>query len=128
GNFYYNGLASTSIVNWPCYIYKSINGGISWDNGVHAGGGDKQWMSIDRTGGIGEGNIYSSWSSSYSDCSPGFFTRSTDDGISFDPCSVIPDDPSWAAEAVGNNGELYLAGQSPFTTAVRVVKSTDAQD
>jgi hypothetical protein len=101
---------------------------MSWNNGAYIGGGDKQWMTIDRSGGMGEGNIYSSWTSTYSDCPPGFFTRSTDGGNSFDACSIIPDDPSWAAEAVGNYGELYLAGRSPLTAAVKVAKSTNAQD
>lgn len=128
GTFYYNSLRSTSATDWVCHIYKSTNGGMSWSNGVYIGGGDKQWMTIDRSGGIGEGNIYSAWSSSTSECAPGFFTRSTDGGLSFDACSIIPDDPSSATEAVGNNGELYLAGRSPTTAAVRVVKSTNAQD
>jgi hypothetical protein len=127
GNFYYNSLASTS-TTLPCFVYKSTNGGISWNNGVYIGGGDKQWMTIDRSGGIGEGNIYSSWTSAYSDCPPGFYTRSTDGAVSFDSCSIIPDEPSWGTEAVGNNGELYVCGRSPFTAAVKVVKSTDAQD
>jgi hypothetical protein len=128
GNFYYNSLESTISGTFPCYIYKSSDGGISWNNGVYIGGGDKQWMTIDRTGGIGEGNIYSSWSSGTSVCTPGFFTRSTDGGVSFDSCSIVPDDPSFATEAIGNNGELYLAGRSPLTAAVKVVKSTDAQN
>jgi len=128
GNFYYNSLKSAPGPVFPCYIYKSINAGVNWSNGVYIGGGDKQWMTIDRSGGIGEGNIYSSWTSSTSDCPPGFFTRSTDGGNSFDSCSTIPDDLSWAAEAVGNNGELYLAGRSPVTAAVKVAKSATAQD
>jgi hypothetical protein len=127
GNFYYNSLESTSS-SFPCFVYQSDNGGLSWKNRVYIGGGDKQWMSVDRSGGIGEGNIYSSWTWSTTDCESGFFTRSTDGGISFDTCSMIPEDISWAAEAVGNNGELYLAGRSPSTAAVRVVKSADAQD
>ena len=128
GNFFYNSLKSAAGPIFPCYVYKSTDAGISWGNGVYIGGGDKAWMTIDRSGGIGEGNIYSSWTSSTSDCPPGFFTRSTDGGSSFDTCSIIPDDLMWAAEAVGNNGELYLAGMSPVTSAVRVIKSFDAQD
>ncbi|HUQ66345.1 MAG TPA: sialidase family protein, partial [Flavitalea sp.] len=128
GNFYYNGLASSSAVDWPCYVYKSKNGGMSWSNGVYIGGGDKQWMTIDRSGGIGEGNIYSSWSFSTSECAPGIFTRSTDGGSSFDTCTIVPDDPWSTSHTVGNNGELYIAGRSPVTEAVRVVKSTNAQD
>lgn len=128
GNFYYNALNSTSINDWPCYIYKSNNGGKSWDNGVYIGGGDKQWMTIDRTGGIGEGNIYSAWSLPTSECAPGFFTRSTDNGNSYEDCISIPQEPYSATLAVGNDGELYVGGRSPFTEAVKVAKSTDAQD
>lgn len=128
GNFYYNSLNSTSVNDWPCFIHKSINGGKTWKSGVYIGGGDKQWMTIDRSGGIGEGNIYSSWSSSTSECEPGFFTRSTDGNVSYDTCTIIPDDPSGISQAVGNNGELYIAGRSPFTQAVKVAKSTNAKD
>jgi hypothetical protein len=126
--FYYNSLASSSPVDWPCFIYKSINKGRTWKSGVYIGGGDKQWMTIDRSGGIGEGNIYSSWSPDPSDCATGFFTRSTDGGINYDACSLIPEEPSSTSHAVGNDGELYIAGRSPFTAAVKVAKSTDAQD
>jgi hypothetical protein len=128
GNFYYNSLVSTPSGQLPCFVHRSSNGGMSWDNGVYIGGGDKQWMTIDRTGGIGEGNIYSSWSAQFSDCPPGFFTRSTDGGSNYDTCSIIPDNPSWGTLAVGNNGELYVCGKSPSTAAVKVAKSTDAQD
>jgi hypothetical protein len=127
GNFYYNSLVSTINGGLPCFVHKSTNGGQSWGNGVDIGGGDKQWMTIDRSGGTGEGHIYSSWTSVFSDCPPGFFTRSTDQGNSFDTCSIIPEDLSWGTEAVGNNGELYIAGRSPSTAAVKVAKSTDAQ-
>lgn len=128
GNFYYNSLVSTPKGDLPCFVHKSVNGGESWNNGVYIGGGDKQWMTIDRSGGIGEGNIYSSWNSMFSDCPPGFFTRSTDGGNSFDTCSVIIEDISWGTQTVGNNGELYVCGRSPSTAAVRIAKSIDAQD
>ena len=128
GNFYYNSLATTSSGDYPCYVYKSSDRGYSWNNGVYIGGGDKQWMTIDRSGGIGESNIYSSWSYDFSDCLPGFFTRSTDGAISWDTCSAIIDDLSWGTQAIGNNGELYICGKSPATAAVRVAKSIDAQD
>lgn len=128
GTFYYNSLESTISGGLPCYIYKSSNGGNSWGPKVNIGGGDKQWMTIDRSGGIGEGNIYSSWSSAFTDCAPGFYTRSTDGGITYDPCDIIPDDPSWGTETVGNAGELYICGRSPLTAAIKVAKSIDAQD
>jgi hypothetical protein len=128
GNFYYNSLASQHATgDFPCYVYKSNDRGISWNNGVYIGGGDKQWMTIDRSGGIGEGNIYSSWDYSSSDCLPGFFTRSTDGAASFDVCSAIIDKLSTGTQAVGNNGELYLCGLSS-PGSVRVAKSIDVQD
>src|ERR1041385_6970290 len=76
GNFYYNSLGN----NFTCLVYKSTNGGATWNNGTFAHGGDKQWMAIDRTSGVGRGNIYSAWTLDYSTCMPGFFTRSTNGG------------------------------------------------
>jgi hypothetical protein len=128
GNFYYNSLVSTISGDLPCFVYKSDDGGMTWDNGIYIGGGDKQWMTIDRSGGIGEANIYSAWTSAFSDCPPGFFTRSTNSAASFEDCSVIIDDLSWGTQTVGNNGELYVCGRSPATVAVRVAKSENAQD
>lgn len=128
GNFYYNSLASQATGEYPCYVYKSGDAGVSWNNGVYMGGGDKQWMTIDRSGGMGEGNIYSSWTSYYSHCPPGFFTRSTDSGNSFDPCSILPDDLYWGTQAVGINGELYISGKSIVPGRILVAKSVDAQN
>lgn len=85
-------------------------------------------MTIDGSGGLGEGNIYSSWTAIFSDCPPGFFTRSSDGGASFDPCTALPDDISWGTQTVGNNGELYICGRSPSTVALRVAKSTNTRD
>ena len=55
GNFYYNSL--TNDPDYYCTVFKSSNGGATWDDGVAAFGGDKQWMAIDRTGGQGHGNV-----------------------------------------------------------------------
>jgi hypothetical protein len=127
GNFYYNSLNSDNSV-YTCKVFKSINGGADWDAGVNAKGGDKQWMAIDRSGGVGTGNIYSSWTSYYSSCSPGFFTRSVNDGASFQSCTTIPDEPYWGTMTVGPDGELYVAGTSSGYNGIIVAKSTTAQD
>ncbi|UCF34123.1 MAG: exo-alpha-sialidase, partial [Phycisphaerales bacterium] len=122
GNFYYNSLA------WPegsgpwCDIFKSTDGGASWDGGTYAYGGDKQWMAIDRTGGIGHGNIYMNWTLGYSSCN-GNFTRSYDNGATFEPCTTLPGSPFHGTCAVGPDGELYICGAG-FT----VLKSTTLQD
>ena len=124
GNFYYNSL--TNDPDYFCKVFKSSTGGSSWNVGTDAHGGDKQWMTIDRTTGPGNGNLYAFWTSYYSVCYPGFFTRSTDNGASFGDCTIIPDDPSWGTLAVGPGGNLYLGGT--IGSDFLVAKSSNAQD
>ena len=109
GNFYYNSLTSASGSYW-CHVFKSSTGGFSWDDGTFAQGGDKQWMTIDKTNSTGTGHIYSYWNMYFSICSPGSFTRSTDNGLSFEDCVTIPNDPYWGTLVAGPEGELYIGG------------------
>ena len=122
GNIFYNSL---SINPYTCQVFKSSTGGASWDGGTFAQGGDKQWMTIDKINGPGIGHNYSYWTSSYSICVPGFFTRSTDGGGTFEDCITIPNDPFWGTLAVGPGGELYVGGSIGFD--FQVAKSTNAQ-
>jgi hypothetical protein len=126
GNFYYNSL--TNSPDYQCKVFKSSTGGSTWNSGVFAQGGDKQWMTIDKTDGPGEGHIYAFWTSWFSTCSPDFFTRSTNAGSSFENCTSIPNDPSWGTLAVGSNGELYVAGTDGFSNDFIVAKSLNAQN
>ncbi len=126
GNFFYNSLTSNS-GNYTCKVFKSSDGGTTWDNGANARGGDKQWMTVDQTSGMGSGNLYSSWTSYYSSCYPEFFTRSTDGGGFFDYCTGIPGNPYWGTMTVGNDGELYVAGSSEWG-GIMVAKSYTAQN
>ncbi|MEI7983105.1 MAG: hypothetical protein WCI71_15755, partial [Bacteroidota bacterium] len=129
GNFYYNSLTHVVINDtYPTKVFKSTNGGAEWDAGVDAKGGDKQWMTIDRSGGIGTGNIYSSWTSYFSTCQPGFFTRSIDGGASFQNCIEIPDSPYWGTQTVGPDGELYVVGSASYSGGLVVAKSTTAKN
>jgi Secretion system C-terminal sorting domain len=123
GNFYYNSL--TDDPDYFCKVFKSSDGGSSWDSGVDAHGGDKQWMTIDKTDGPGNGHVYAFWTSSFSTCYPGFFTRSTDNGASFENCITIPDDPSWGTIMVGPNGKLYVGASGSFNFVV--ARSSNAQ-
>jgi hypothetical protein len=125
GNFYYNSLTTVSST-YRCDVFQSSTGGATWGTGTVANGGDKQWMTIDKTGGQGRHHIYSSWTSSYSFCPPGFFTRSANRNVSYEDCGIIPDDPFWGTLAVGPAGELYMAGIGD--TAFVVAKSTTARD
>lgn len=128
GIIYYNSLTTPDQVNFYCKVFRSSDDGATWDGGVDAHGGDKQWMTIDKSGGIGLGNIYASWTSGYSDCSPGFFTRSTDGGNNYQNCLYVDGDPYWGTMTVGNNGELYISGAGSGGFGAVVVKSTNARD
>lgn len=125
GNFYYNSLTASGGDYW-CNVFKSEDGGASWDNGVFAQGGDKQWMSIDRSSSIGSGNIYAFWTGAYSICYPDFFTRSTDGNQSYEDCTSIPGSPYWGTTVVSSNGDLYVAGIQ--WSGFMVAKSTSAKD
>jgi hypothetical protein len=67
-------------------------------------------MTIDKTNSTGTGHIYSYWNMYFSICSPGSFTRSTDNGLSFEDCVTIPNDPYWGTLVAGPEGELYIGG------------------
>ena len=123
GNFYYNSL--TNNPDYYCKVFKSSTGGSSWNGGTDAKGGDKQWMTIDKTNGPGSGHIYAFWTSFYSTCYPDFFTRSTDAGASFENCITIPNDPSWGTLMVAPDGNLYVGASGSFNFVV--AKSSNAQ-
>ncbi|MEZ4895194.1 MAG: T9SS type A sorting domain-containing protein [Saprospiraceae bacterium] len=122
GNFYYNSLTQ----GFACDVWQITDGGVDWTGPYPAHGGDKQWMRLDRTGGIGDKHNYSFWTSSFSTCDPGFFTRSTDGSMTFEDCEIIDNDPFWGTLAVDKDGNLYLTGAS-FGSIV-LVKSTTAKD
>lgn len=122
GNFYYNSLRGT----FNCDVYQITDGGTVWSGPFPAGGGDKQWMRLDRSGGIGDGNNYSYWNSNFTTCEPGHFTRSTDGSFTFDDCITIDGDPFWGTLAVDRNGNLYITGTDGGN--IIIVKSSNAKD
>lgn len=129
GNFYYNSLTVDNQDNFWCDVFIIEEGSVDWDNGTFAQGGDKQWMAIDQTEGIGSGNIYSNWTSYYSICYPGYFTRSTDGGASYEDCEGISGTPFWGTLDTGPEGELYVAGYSYIAGGGFLIsKSITAQD
>ena len=127
GNFYYYSL-TTDNAAYLCHVFTSTDAGVSWNTGVYAYGGDKGWMAIDRTGGIGEGIIHTAWD--YAGCCGNdWYTRSTDQAASFQPPIPIPGQPIWGMTAVGPDGEVYVAGRRNSTnTEFVVAKSTTVRD
>lgn len=124
GNFYYNSLQGT----FECDVFKITDGGTSWENPVPAFGGDKQWMTIDKSAGASAGHNYSYWNTSFTTCAPGAFTRSTDGSNTFENCEVIDNTPFWGTLKVDANGDLYLVGRNGGGSGMVVVKSTNAKN
>ena len=123
GVFYYHSLMS----DFSCQLFHSQDGGVTWPAAFPAFGGDKAWMSVDRTDGIGRGNLYFAWSSVAGCCADRIFTRSTDGGFTFLEPIVIPENPRWGTLAVGPDGALYVSGQATSSSAF-LAKSTNAQN
>jgi hypothetical protein len=108
GNFFYLSLLQTFCDN----IWRSLNGGQSWTrlqaNG-QAGGGDKEWFTIDKTNGPGHGFQYQFWTGFFG-CEGGEFSRSTDGGVTWMNPINIPNSPQWGTLDVDTNGNLFIGG------------------
>jgi hypothetical protein len=124
GEIYYYSLRG----DFLCHMFKSTNGGVTWTGPIDAFGGDKAWMAIDRTGGIGHGNIYCAWDW-VGCCGTNVFTRSADGGLTYTYPIAIPQFPIFGTIDVGLAGEVYVAGtpvENPWTSAL--AKSTTLDD
>jgi len=128
GTFFYLSLLQTFCEN----MYRSTNGGQSWTelqaDGL-AGGGDKEWFTIDKTNGPGHGFQYQT--SDGIDCdNTGVveFQRSTDGGVTWQAPIAIPplnDSPTDGTLDVDTNGNLFIGGEG-FSTFY-CVRSSNAQ-
>lgn len=105
GRFYFLSLQVDS--NYHCDLFRSSNGGASWQLVGPAVGGDKAWMTIDKTSGPGHGNIYQAWDNA-SVTGNRDFSISYDGGVSWTNPFAIPESPYWGTLDVGPNGEVYL--------------------
>lgn len=121
GSFYYCSLEGNGTTD----VFTSTDGGLTWGPPVFSWGGDKQWLGVDRTEGIGKGNLYSFWSGDSNT-----FTRSVDGGQSFEPPTSIPEDPRLGTMDVGPDGTLYVGGSDAFDSPMTffVSESENAQD
>jgi len=122
GNFYYNSLTYDS--DYRCDVFKSTDGGANWSAPVFAYGSDKQWMSIDRTDGQGQGHIYQHWSP----FTPTTFNRSVDGAASFEAPVALPEEPYWGTTTVAPDGTVFVAGLASWSSGIAVARSSNAQN
>jgi len=123
-NLFYYSLSTTS--GYTCELFNSIDGGTTWLGPVPAYGGDKGWMTIDRTGSLGGGNIYCFSRNGTSTTI--VMTRSIDGGQSFQPLVNVPENPGRGTIATGGEGELYAAGRSFNNGQFVLARSSNAPD
>ena len=125
GTFFYLSLLQTFCDN----IYRSTNGGQTWtelqSDGL-AGGGDKEWFTIDKTNGPGHGFQYQAWDTTT--CSgSGQFSRSTDDGVTWMTPIAIPNSADLGTLDVATNGNLFVGGEGDFNNVFYCIRSSNAQ-
>jgi hypothetical protein len=109
GVFYYLGISNCNTFNED--LFRSSDGGVTWQRIGDALGGDKEWMAIDTTSSPGHGNIYQNWQIINSFGSANFmFTRSTNGGTNWMTPIAIPHAAHFGTVDVGPNGEVYIIG------------------
>jgi hypothetical protein len=128
GQFFYLSLQSNVQTSFFCDdLWRSTNGGQAWTllSGERGGGGgDKEWFTIDKTGGPGHGFQYQS--DDGINCSGGGveFQRSTDGGVTWQNPINIPNSPVYGTLDVDTNGNLFVGGEGNTFYCVR---SSNAQ-
>src|SRR4029077_3842415 len=123
GKFFYLSLLGD---NFCDDVWRSTDGGQAWTQGGLGHGGDKEWFTIDKTGGPGHGFQYQFWSGFFP-CDTGEFNRSTDGGLTWMTPINVPNDTDTGALDVDTNGNLFIGG-SDFNGQFRCLRSSDAQN
>ena len=122
GTFFYLSLRDTFCDN----IWQSTNGGQSWTNFPGTSGGDKQWFTVDKTGGPGHGFHYQFWTDFFP-CSSGEFSRSTDGGMTWQSPINIPHGVIHGTPDVDTNGNLFIGGEDLNDVTFWCIRSSNAQ-
>jgi hypothetical protein len=127
GTFFYLSLLGSLCEN----MYRSTNGGQSWTElqpDGDAGGGDKQWFTIDKTNGQGHGFQYQAWDvSTCSTSGSGQFSRSTDGGITWTTPMGVPNQAAFGTLDVDTNGNLFIGGEGHSNNVIYCIRSSNAQ-
>src|SRR6266568_27094 len=129
GQFFYLSLQSDVNLSFFCDdLFRSTNGGQSWTElqaDRLAGGGDKEWFTIDKTNGPGHGFQYQSDDGINCSGVGVQFQRSTDGGITWQAPITIPNGTDLGTLDVDTNGNLFIGGEG-FSN-FNCVRSSNAQ-
>ena len=133
-------------------FYRSTDKGVSWSGpvpGVWSGSAatfeDKQFVAIDRTGGVYDGNVYCVWARFYNGPNRLQFVRSIDNVQTFEDTIVVGpsqypsgcgarDAGQFAFPLVNSNGDVHVfwqgfaydsSGNCSGTTTIKHIISTD---
>lgn len=124
GNFFW-----LSLNNDLCDdLWSSLNGGQNWtllSGEEGARGGDKQWLTIDKTGGPGHGFQYQADDGINCAGSGVQFQRSTNGGVTWQSAITIPHGPTDGTLDVDSNGNLFIGGEG--SSSFWCVRSSNAQ-
>jgi hypothetical protein len=127
GSFFYLSLRSDGFSFFCDDVWNSTSGGQTWDllsPKQGAFGGDKEWFTIDKTGGMGHGFQYQIWTDFFA-CDFGGFNRSIDGGLTWQTPINVPNSPQWGTLDVDTNGNLFVGGESDQFYCIR---SSNAQN
>jgi hypothetical protein len=128
GNLHYQTLRSSFDLD----VFTSQNDALTWSAPIPSFGGDKNWMVVDRSGGIGDGNLYGTWQANVGCCGQNILTRSTNGNVSWEAPVAVEFSPGIGTMAIGPGGEVYSAGIAEFAgtdiTNVVVSVSRNAED
>jgi hypothetical protein len=124
GRFFYLSLTQDFFDD----LWRSEDGGASWAFLAPATGGDKQWLTIDKTNSSGRGFQYQYWSTAGNNYGGRQFSRSTNGGVTWLNPIFIPNSPIWGTLDVNSAGILFLAGVNANTKQIWCVRSSNAKN
>ena len=126
GRFYYLSLLQSLCDD----MWRTLNAGQTWTRlqpvAGGAGGGDKQWFTIDKTNGPGHGFQYQAWDTSTCSGSQQF-SRSTDGGVTWTTPINLPNSIQFGTLDVDTNGNLFVGGERSSGSGFYCLRSTNAQ-
>jgi hypothetical protein len=128
GNLLYQSLKETFLMD----VFTSADGGVNYGPPVQSFGGDKNWLAIDTSGGLGDGHVYGVWQRFFGCCGRDILTRSIDGGQNFQTPVDVSLSPLFGTMTVGPDGTLFVAGiegtQTQDFSQFVVSHSTDAEN